>query len=239
MKQACSLIALSAAILMPLSPRSLAQDNAPPQSDNRTVTIDVLPPREIAARLGDDAQVRQIGFVKGLRYILPMYWKKEQPSNPMRLVQVRIPPLFNETHEPGLMVISGGIGGSVEDNVARWVAQFTDIEGVATQQDLPIAGTPLLATEVIVTGTYNAGMPGGEPDPKPGTTLYGAIVQGGPEGTIFIKATGPKETMAERRQSWDIFIRNLKIIPRPKDAPLPPDAPGEQQAPPNEPAKQE
>lgn len=207
------------------APAALAQDPikpppSPPASHgskpDSNVAINVLPQQEIAPKLGDDVRVKQIGFVKGLRYLLPVKWTPEKPENPMRLAQVRIPPLANELHGDGLLVISGGIGGSVDDNIARWVAQFSEVDGVPTQQDLQITGTPLLVTQVIATGTYNAGMPGREPSLQPNTTMWGAIVQGGPEGVVFFKAVGPKETMAERHVAWEVFVRNLAIMKAPR-----------------------
>lgn len=225
----------------PTPPAAPASQGSKPDD---SVTINVLPQAQIAPKLGDDLRVKQIGFVKGLRYLLPLKWTPEKPDNPMRLAQVRIPPLSNELHGNGLLVISGGIGGSVDDNIARWVAQFSETEGVPTQQDLQITGSPLLITQVIATGTYNAGMPGKEPALQPNTTLWGAIVEGGPEGIVFFKAVGPKETMAERGVAWDIIIRNLVVMPKPRQ---PPNPPGQQPAtddgqsppPPNAPQKKE
>ncbi|MBL8745632.1 MAG: hypothetical protein JNK58_04655 [Phycisphaerae bacterium] len=194
----------------------------PPRQPAGEVAISVLPQAEIGPKLGDDVRVKQIGFVKGLRYVLPVNWTPETPDNPMRLVQIRIPPLANELHGDGTLVISAGIGGSVDDNIARWVAQFTEVEGVPTQQDLQITGSPLLVTQVIATGTYNAGMPGAEPVLQPNTTMWGAIVQGGPEGVVFIKAVGPKETMQERHVAWEVFVRNLVVMKKPRVLRKPP-----------------
>lgn len=225
-------VAVLAAPALAQDPQRPADSTPAPKPDDG-VTINVLPQDVITPKLGDDLRVKQIGFVKGLRYLLPIKWTAEKPSNPMRLAQIRIPPLSNELHGDGLLVISAGIGGSVEDNVARWIAQFTETEGVPTQQDLQISGSPLLVTQVIATGTYNAGMPGQAPDLKPETTLWGAIVQNGPEGTVFFKAVGPKQTMAERTVAWDILIRNLKIQEKPRVLPT---APG--RAPSEPPAEQ-
>lgn len=198
---------------------------APSAPGKNGVEIVVLPASDVQAKLGDDASVKQIGFVPGytLRFLLPFKWKAEDPSHPLRLVQIRISPGANAALGDGVLTISGGIGGSVEDNIARWVAQFSEIEGQATQQDLQVLGTPLLVTEVIATGTLNTATPGGAPDLKPNWTLYGAIVQGVPEGTLFIKAIGPMETMKERRGAWEMFVRNLRIVERPKHVSPPPD----------------
>lgn len=198
---------------------------APKPAPTGDVEVQVLPAQNIDAKMGDDARIKQMGFVKGLRYLLPIKWEAQIPDNPMRLAQINIPPLSNEAFGPGLLVITGGIGGTVDENVARWVAQFKETEGVPTQQDLQITNTPLLVTQVIATGTFNAAMPGAEPMNVPNQTLYGAIVQGGPEGTVFFKAVGPKETMAERRVAWDILIRNLRIMKKPRGELPPPPGP--------------
>jgi hypothetical protein len=222
MRSVCIVALLSVGVSSAVGEPPSEQPPKPPTDQGSpakpAVEIQVLPSSDVQAKLGDDANVRQIGFVPGyaLRYLVPFKWKPEDPSHPMRLVQMRISAGANAALGDGVLAITGGIGGSVDDNVARWVAQFAELEGVATQQDLQIVGTPLLVTQVIATGTFDAASPGAAAELKPNMTLYGAIVQGVPEGTLFIKAVGPKETMAERRLAWDVFIRNLRIMERPK-----------------------
>lgn len=188
-----------------------------PDDDDPVLKVLVLPQGKVNRRTADEIRVLKIGWARGISYIVPPRFVPEKPAHEMRIAQLRILSDQDDRSLEGLLVISGGIGGSVEDNVARWVSQFRDLEGVPTQQDLVVADTDLIVTEVVVTGTYNAAMPGSPPDPRPDQTLLGAIVQGGPEGLVFIKAVGPKQTMAERRESWNLLIRNLRVQPHPRD----------------------
>lgn len=187
------------------------------EDDDPVLKILVLPQGKVERRPADEIRVSKIGWVRGISYLVPPRFVPEKPANEMRIAQMRILPSQDDESLEGLLVISGGIGGGVEDNVARWVSQFRDLEGVPTQQDLLVLGTDLVVTEVVVTGTYDAAMPGSPPDLKPDQTLLGAIVQGGPDGLVFIKAVGPKQTMAERRESWNLLIRNLRVQPHPRD----------------------
>lgn len=189
---------------------------APAESKDHVLEITILPPKDIAARPGDDMRVKRIGWVKGVRYLVPDKWTVRPPSNAMRLVEMVIPEPSGSGKGDGGLMMFGDIGGSVEDNIARWVDQFIEVDGTATQQDLSIINDQIRITQVVVTGTYVPMTAAGKGEPLAGWTLFGAIVQNGPEGIVFIKATGPKDTMAARRADWDMLIRNLRVIPKPE-----------------------
>lgn len=191
---------------------------APVKHDDTTdpvMLLQVLEPAEVRAKLGDDSQVKHMAWAKSIRYFLPFKWIPQKPENPMRIGQAVINPLANTALGTGLLTVSADIGGGVEGNVARWVSQFSNLDGVPTQQDLMILDTGLVATQVFVVGTYDPQMPGADNEPKPDTALFGAIVQGGPEGDVYFKAVGPRQVMEERRPAWDMMIRTLRVLPKP------------------------
>lgn len=173
--------------------------------------LEVLPETKIQADQGDLPRMPRIGFAKGLQYRVVRSWKTEAPTNSMRIAQFRIPAPTDSGLAEGSLVVSGGIGGSAEDNAARWAGQFTEIQGKATMQKLLVNN--LQITQVIITGTYNPGMNAPNETPTLNTTLFGAIVEGGPEGAVFFKATGPKDTMLAARTPWDMLIRNTRVAP--------------------------
>jgi len=106
-------------------------------------------------------------------------------------------------------VAFANIGGTVDDNINRWLGQFTDVVGQPTKQELTLG--LLVITQVVIEGTYNAAMPGAPAQPTPNTMLYGAIIEGGEAGPLFVRMTGPADTMKARRMGWDVFIRNFTI----------------------------
>ncbi len=180
------------------------------------VEIKVLPEKTLIPNPGDAPVMPKMQFVQGLGYRLPSRWQAEEPSNPMRLAQIKIPAPqggFGEGH--GLLTVTANIGGSVDDNIGRWVAQFTDVAEAPTLQKYKLG--ILSVHELRVTGTYNAKMPGaGDDKPMADTTLFAAIVEGGPAGPVFFKAVGPKFTMQSRQNAWMMFLRNIGVDVRPE-----------------------
>jgi hypothetical protein len=65
-------------------------------------------------------------------------------------------------------------------------------------------------TTVDVAGTYASGMMMGPATPKPGWRLLGAIVEGGPEGAVFFKLTGPARTVAAAQKDFRRLLQSLK-----------------------------
>ena len=112
----------------------------------------------------------------------------------MRAAQYGIPGTDNEKDGSFAVYYFGSNqGGSVSDNAQRWQGQFSD--GATS---LPEGGLEkktaggLAVTIVRAEGTYSSGVPMGGPSaPEPNFSLWGAIVEG-PQGNVFLKATGPK-----------------------------------------------
>jgi hypothetical protein len=66
-------------------------------------------------------------------------------------------------------------------------------------------------TLVRTEGTYNSGtMGGGDGTLRPGYALFGLVVEGGPEGNIFVKVTGPRSTLQQQRKALEEFARSTR-----------------------------
>jgi hypothetical protein len=104
-----------------------------------------------------------------------------------------------------------GQGGSVQDNVDRWLGQFTQPDGrdthdVATIERREYGGLP--TTFVDTTGTFS-GMRGEAPaEGSGGQRMIGAIVEG-PEGLVFFKLIGPTDAVTEAEGA---FVHLLESI---------------------------
>jgi hypothetical protein len=105
-------------------------------------------------------------------------------------------------------------GGSVDANVTRWLAQFTQADGSDTnakakRQTRDIGGVPV--TFVEVTGAYSGGMgmPGAPPPtPQADGMLLGAIAAG-PAGPVFFKFTGPRAIVEQSRAGFEKLVGSL------------------------------
>ncbi len=92
----------------------------------------------------------------------------------------------------------GGPSGGIEANIQRWVGQFEGTPEVK-KEELDFKGTKVIL--LTVTGTYMDGMPGAAKISKPDHTLCGAILAGA-KSNIFIKFTGPKDTVAKAQEAF-------------------------------------
>jgi hypothetical protein len=114
----------------------------------------------------------------------------------MRAAEYVIPRAAGDSDDGECIVITfgPGQGGGVDDNVDRWVAQFS---GGSKPERTTQQINGLKVTRVEVTGTYTPmRMPGmaTPPSPHTGWRLLGAIVEA-PSGLWFFKVTGPDATV--------------------------------------------
>jgi hypothetical protein len=151
------------------------------------------------------------GSAGGLRWTVPARWQATA-SRPMRIATYKIPAApGTEDGECGIFYFGKGQGGSVEENVERWAAQF---EAVASKPR-PVVRTinRLRVHTVEIAGTYLS--PGGpmmqSQGKRPGWRLSGAIVEA-PEGLVFFKCTGPATTIEKARGELEALLASLASV---------------------------
>lgn len=104
-----------------------------------------------------------------------------------------------------------GEGGSVDDNVHRWVEQFRQPDGRPSSEVAQIThrdASGLPVTLVDVSGHYGGMGASGASADASDQRMLGAIVEG-PEGLVFFKLIGPAEVVEAGR---DAFERMLGTI---------------------------
>lgn len=148
-----------------------------------------------------------------VQYDAPTAWKQVPPEQRMRVAQYSIARVAGD-NEDGVVAVFffAGSGGTVEDNVKRWVGQFVGAGGQPIDQatvhreTFPVG--PFTAHFVELTGHYHGDvMKGGSGTPSESPyRLLGAIVET-PGGKLVFKATGPEATLAAARED---FIKMLK-----------------------------
>jgi hypothetical protein len=149
--------------------------------------------------------------VAGLKWTAPAGWTNEG-SRPMRAATYKVPPSAgdSEASECAVYFFGAGQGGGVEANIERWKNQFHGPGGKPPETQVhkrTVHGLPV--TTIDTSGEYSGmGGPMAAAASKPGYRLLGAIVEG-PEGTVFVKFTGPSKTVAANQQKFEQLIASF------------------------------
>src|SRR3982074_2367 len=151
----------------------------------------------IATALPAETRAESVN-VEALTFAVPEGWKSVTPSSPMRKAQLEIA-RGPEKAEVTFFHFGADQGGSAEDNVARWYAQFPGSEKNRITEHLQIG--PVKITFAMTEGTFSSGMPGGPTTPMEGYALCGAILESA-TGNVFVKMTGPNAVV---KASTDAF----------------------------------
>ncbi|SFI44825.1 hypothetical protein [Planctomicrobium piriforme] len=143
----------------------------------------------------EDAETTTV-TAQDLTLQVPKTWKQQQVSNNLRLAQFAIPPAEGDV-EPGELVVFPPFGGSVSENVKRWIDQFQpEGRSVKMTQGTATAGKYVL---VDLSGTYNK--PDGPPimrktKPAADYQMVAVMLTSEKGGNYFLKLTGPQKTVA-------------------------------------------
>jgi len=149
----------------------------------------------------------------GVAWTAPAGWVSQAPR-PMRAATYSLAPEFGEKAgaECGVFFFGTGQGGSVEDNIGRWISQFTVAGGGPAPAKVAKRTVHGLAmTTIDVSGDYSGlGGPFSDGAGKVGGyRLLGAIVTA-PGGNIFIKCTGPLKTMSVNQPKFEQLLSSFQ-----------------------------
>lgn len=141
----------------------------------------------------------------------PPRWQRRKPSTSMRAAEWVVPRAPGDTEDAECFAITfgPGKGGSVADNVERWVKQFDPQTSPPARTTRAVHG--MTVTRVEVAGTYKAmQMPGAPPtSPHGSSRLIGAIVEA-PSGTWFFKLTGSDATVKAASKEMDALVDSMR-----------------------------
>ena len=147
--------------------------------------------------------------VGGLKFKRPADWTwVPLQSSSMRKAQLAVPGLgAAKGAEITFFHFGPSGGGDLESNIQRWIRQFQSAPGAEKVESKTLGGrkTTLVTTE----GTFSAGMPGQSAIPMENYALLGAIVED-PAGNVFVKMTGPRETVQSARPKFIEFLESAK-----------------------------
>ncbi|MBT3342972.1 MAG: hypothetical protein HN712_25635 [Gemmatimonadetes bacterium] len=132
----------------------------------------------------------------------PNGWVSETPSSTMRAAQYSV--------NGAELAVFEGTWGTVDENVGRWVGQFSQPDGSSTEAktkrwEVRSQGG-ISITMVDIPGTYGGGMGGGSAQDD--YRMLGAIVPAA--GTFYyLKFTGPDAVIETQREAFDAFVKSL------------------------------
>ena len=151
----------------------------------------------------------------GIRFAVPRDWSRVPAPSDVRAAQYRIPRAAGDGEDGELVLFffGKGQGGSAEDNLTRWYAQFTRPDGRASRDAATVTSRTvrgLRITAVDLPGTYLGGTPGSAP--RPGFRLLAAVVEG-EGGPWFFKAVGPSATIRAAKPGFETLLDSLQPHP--------------------------
>ncbi|MFW5876803.1 MAG: hypothetical protein ACOCXM_08700 [Myxococcota bacterium] len=149
----------------------------------------------------------------GLRWEVPDPFEAKPVSGSMRAAEYEVPSEEQGAPPTSLAVFyfGPGQGGSTQANVDRWVGQFDTPDGQGPEIEKREDGD-LAVTVVDVSGTHRPmQMPGQDEgsEPRPDHRMLGAIVEG-PEGPVFFKLVGPKQTVDRAEDAFGQLIESVQ-----------------------------
>jgi len=148
-----------------------------------------------------------------LSFTAPKEWVKKMPRT--RIVEVEYEVKAAEGDEqPGRLTVMGA-GGSIEDNITRWMGQFEQPDGSKTKDASKVEKVSINGQEVHMVDIS------GNFDDKPGPFVPGvkrenyrmlaAIVVTKEAGQYFLKFYGPKKTITENEKQFKAVVESMKV----------------------------
>jgi hypothetical protein len=150
--------------------------------------------------LGSEVELASIALMS------PEGWQRKLPSSSFVAAEFALPAAEGDDSD-GRLTISVA-GGSVEANIERWKGQFGGSPTEARQEEIEVDG--ITATMVDFTGEFDDRRGPFAPGTKqPEYRMIAAIIP--VDGQLhFIKAVGPKNTMATHADSINEFFRSAQ-----------------------------
>lgn len=142
--------------------------------------------------------------IKGIQVPVPLRYRQQETPSRMRAAQFDVPATATDDETRTELVafhFGADQGGSMEENAERWFRQFRPHAAgenplVRFEQDADVNG--LKVARIVLEGIYEPGpMAQGRsvPDPNARWSMDAVMVEGGPEGSVFLRLTGPAEAV--------------------------------------------
>ena len=142
----------------------------------------------------------------------PASWKHQQPRVRIIDAEYAIPAAEGDENDGRLTVM--GAGGSIEQNIDRWIGQFQQADGGSTKERTKSEKKTISGLEVHlvdIAGTFSDRRgPFAPAVERPDYRMLAAIVETGKFGNYFVKFYGPRKTVAENEEAFSKMIESLR-----------------------------
>lgn len=176
-----------------------------PEAETRVARTMDTPERMGAVPREQAASVPQTPPAASLQWITPEGWIEETTS-PLRVINLSV--AAHPEVECFVTVLPGSAGGAL-DNYNRWRAQMqldpVDEEHLERLPSVELLDQPGILVDL--EGVYT-GMRGERADS--GYAMLG-VIQSHPDGSIFVKMTGPADALAAERARFDAFVASIHV----------------------------
>ena len=145
---------------------------------------------------------------------VPADWKVIQPRVRIIEHEFSAPAVEGDSADGRVTVM--GAGGSVEENIDRWIGQFSQPDGGSTKERAKIEKKTIAGQEVHLVDL--AGAYADRPAPflpqaieRPDYRMLAAIIMTEADGNYFVKFYGPAKTVAAHEQAFHQMIGSLTV----------------------------
>ena len=143
----------------------------------------------------------------------PGDWQRKKPRNNIIDHEFALPAVEGDAAHGRLTIMQAG--GSVEDNISRWIGQFKQPDGKSTRDRAVIEEVKLggqKAHTVDISGTFSDRRgPFAPAVERENYRMLAAIVVTEDHGQQFIKLYGPRKTIAAHEKAFANFLKSLKV----------------------------
>ena len=142
-------------------------------------------------------------------------WLRKKPRNRIVEYEFAAPAVEGDKLDGRVTIM--GAGGSVEANIDRWIAQFTQPDRKSTRdrgtfKETKVAGQTVHLVDL--SGTFRDQLgPFAPATMRDNYRMLGAIIVTEKMGRYFLKLYGPKATVAANEKAFLAVVESLQVRP--------------------------
>lgn len=168
-------------------------------------------------RADEPGDLRKISLAEGkVSMVAPEGWAKKTPA--FRIIQYEFSAPAVEGDESPVRVTIMRAAGTLEQNIDRWMKQFTQPDGTATRDRATVKKQEIAGQAVHlvdISGTYSE-MSAGPFVKRPAVQrekyrMLGAIIVHPEYGQFFVKLYGPEKTVAANEKPFREMLAGLRV----------------------------
>jgi len=149
-----------------------------------------------------------------LDFQAPKVWEQKKPR--FNIVEAEFEAKSSKPDTASARLTIMASGGSIEQNLERWVGQFSQEDGSTTEDHMKQTEEKINGMQVYlvdITGTYadSAGPFAGNATQRKGYRMVGAIVETKLAGNYYFKMYGPQETIEEHQKRFLEMVKSVKM----------------------------